>query len=228
MSSISSADNAQINTTPVKSQAWVFAGGDYNCEFWPGERVDTCDIIVGVDRGIEHCLDTGLVPDILMGDFDSVSPEVLSDGRLKNSVTKSYPSRKNNSDLELALHWLSEQSVSRVTLLGVSGGRSDHHLFNWLLPLQACWPFEISYIDASVRAYVVTPAYPLVAVVLPSQTISLLPMPSARGVCTQGLDYALKDAELGSGCTLGLSNVAVSNAIAVSVEEGQLWVFVVK
>lgn len=228
MSSISTAENIEINAVPSGAQAWVFAGGDYSIDLWPNERVDDGDIIVGVDRGIKHCLDTGLVPHILMGDFDSVSPEVLADARLKNSATKSYPARKNSSDLELALHWLTEQSVARVTLLGVSGGRSDHHLFNWLLPLQACWPFEISFIDAFVRAYIVTPHYPLIAPVQHLQTISLLPMPNAKGVCTQGLDYALQYAELTSGCTLGLSNVAVSSSIEVSVEEGQLWVFVVK
>ncbi len=228
MSSISTAENIEIDTVPSGAQAWVFAGGDYSIDLWPNECVDDGDIIVGVDRGIKHCLDTGLVPHILMGDFDSVSPEVLADARLKNSVTKSYPARKNSSDLELALHWLTEQSVARVTLLGVSGGRSDHHLFNWLLPLQACWPFEISFIDAFVRAYIVTPHYPLIAPVQHLQTISLLPMPSAKGVCTQGLDYALQYAEVASGCTLGLSNVAVSSSIEVSVEEGQLWVFVVK
>lgn len=228
MSSISTVNHEMTNAVSTSAQAWVFAGGDYSTDLWPDERVDDDDIIVGVDRGIKHCLDTGLVPDILMGDFDSVSPEVLTDARLKCSVTKSYPARKNSSDLELALHWLTEQSVTRVTLFGVSGGRSDHHMFNWLLPLQACWPFEISFIDAFVRAYIVTPDYPLVAPVQHLQTISLLPMPSAKGVCTQGLDYALQNAELASGCTLGLSNVAVSSSIEVSVAEGRLWVFLVK
>lgn len=228
MSLSGAADNTEINTSVTGAQAWVFAGGDYSIDLWPDERVDDGDIIVGVDRGIKHCLDTGLVPDILLGDFDSVSPCVLSDPRLKNCITKSYPARKNSSDLELALHWLTEQSVARVTLLGVSGGRSDHHMFNWLLPLQACWPFEISFIDASVRAYIVTSDYPLIAPAQPSQTISLIPMTHARGVCTQGLEYALENAELSRGCTLGLSNVAISSSIEVSVEEGQLWVFVVK
>ena len=208
--------------------AWVFAGGEFKPDSFNIDWVVDGDIVLGVDRGIAHCLSTGLVPDILMGDFDSVDPALLDDTRLINAQRHSFPTRKNSSDLDLALQWLCNRSVSRVTVLAVSGGRSDHHLFNWLLPMQRCWPFNLEMIDASVHAYLATAQFPFNASVVAQQVISLVPLPCATGVRTQGLEYPLHDAELDAGTTHGLSNVAIDTSISVTVQSGRLFVFCVR
>ena len=208
--------------------AWVFAGGEFHVEDLDISCVNEHDTIVGVDRGIEHCLSTGLVPDLLMGDFDSVESTVLHDSRLAEKQIIRHPVRKNSSDLELALQWLSDSEIDRVVLLGISGGRSDHHLFNWMLPMQKIWPFSTELVDKSVHAYTVNATYPLHIPVHTGDTVSLLPMPDADGVVTEGLEYALHNASIGSGTTLGLSNIAVAETISVSIDSGQLLVFHVK
>lgn len=190
--------------------------------------VADADIVVGVDHGIAHCLAANLIPDVLMGDFDSVDDAVLNDVRLSNAQKISFPARKNQSDLQLALEWLNTKSVECVTLLGVSGGRSDHHLFNWLLPLHSAWNFSLEYIDASVHAHVVDVNNPLDVSATSGQTISILPLPEAMGVTTRGLEYPLKNAHLVAGSTLGLSNVASAVDIGVSLLSGRLLVFRVK
>ena len=205
----------------------MFAGGDFHIDD-PGMACVTPDIVIGVDRGIEHCLSVGIVPDVLIGDFDSVDGSVLHDSRLSHSETIRHPARKSSSDLELALRWLVNTDIERVVLLGISGGRSDHHLFNWMLPMQQAWPFSIELIDKSGYAYKVNAKYPLNISARPGQTISLIPMPDASGVTTSGLEYALQDATLTTGSTLGLSNVAVSETVSVSVSAGQLLAFHVK
>lgn len=210
------------------SCAWVFAGGEFQLGDIQDCVIADTDIVVGVDHGIAHCLRLDLTPSVMVGDFDSIAPQLLDDERLNNVPRKSYPARKNSSDLELALHSLSDSAVSRVVLLGVSGGRSDHHLFNWMLPLLTDWPFAIELIDHSVHAHLVTASYPLHVPATIGQTISLLPMPEAIDVTTQGLDYPLHAHTLGSGSTLGLSNVANASTISVSVSAGRLLVFRVK
>lgn len=205
--------------------AWVFAGGEFEADRFDHDWLVEGDIVVGVDHGIAHCLDAGVVPDVMMGDFDSVDASVLSDARLADVQRKTYPARKNSSDLELALEWLAEIQVARVVLMGMSGGRSDHHLINWMLPSQAHWSFSIEIIDSTVHAHVVTPRYALEAPTWIGQTISLMPLHEASGVTTDGLEYALHDAQLVSGTTLGLSNVAAAQNIRVSISSGRLLVF---
>ncbi|MFK7861684.1 MAG: thiamine diphosphokinase [Granulosicoccus sp.] len=207
------------------SSAWVFAGGDFHVDCIDPAWVAEGDIVVGVDHGISHCLDAGLVPDVMMGDFDSVEASVLDDARLAGTQRKTYPARKNSSDLELALDWLSDTQVERVVLLGISGGRSDHHMISWMLPSQERWQFAIEIIDATVHAHVVTPEHPLDAPAWIGQTVSLMPLPEASGVCTIGLEYTLYDAQLSKGTTLGLSNVASGKTIGVSISQGRLLAF---
>ncbi|MFK7993141.1 MAG: thiamine diphosphokinase [Granulosicoccus sp.] len=213
------------NTARQKSTAWVFAGGDFHEVCFDSALVAVDDIIVGVDHGIEHCLAAGLVPDVIMGDFDSVDRATLDDSRLLHVKRIAYPPRKNSSDLELALEWLSEVGIARAILMGVSGGRSDHHLINWMLPLQECWPFAIEMIDATVHALVLTPDRSFNEHAWVGQTITLVPMPEAHGVSTVGLEYALNNAHLAPGSTLGLSNIAVDETVKVSLSEGRLLVF---
>ena len=208
--------------------AWVVAGGEFHPSTLDATQIGPLDIVVGVDKGIGYCLDIGVVPDFLMGDFDSIAPELLKDPRLDGVDKQSFPARKNSSDLDLALQWLCSSNVSHVSLLAISGGRSDHHLLNWLLPLQKDWPFTIELIDASVHATLVTPQYPLNTETYVDQVISLVPMPEALGVSTKGLEYPLHDAKLAAGSTLGLSNVASQSNICISVSCGQLLVFRVR
>lgn len=114
------------------------------------------------------------------------------------------------------------QWPDEVIVVGVSGGRTDHLLFNWLLAGSRDWPFELRLIDATVDAVVVTPSRPLYRTVRPGSTVSLLPHAQAVGVTTVGLRYGLADATLNAGGTLGLSNVVAESSVSVSIREGTL------
>jgi len=220
--------NPVLATAGMEPTAWIFAGGDFQKNFFDAAWLAETDLIVGVDYGIVHCLAAGVVPDIVMGDFDSVGASVLADSRLAGVQRRTYPARKNSSDLELAMEWAAESGIARVVLLGVSGGRSDHHYANWMLPSQARWPFAIELIDATVHAHVVTQQHSLEVAVRLGQTISLMPMGDVLGVTTHGLEYPLLDAHLRPGSSLGLSNIACKKLIDVSLRRGRLLVLCVK
>lgn len=204
------------------------AAGEFATDYLDGYSGKAGDCLIGVDGGIASCLDAGVVPDVLVGDFDSIDSCLLNDERLTSAERYRYPARKNYSDLELALVRASESGAQRVVLSGVSGGRSDHHLFNWLLPLQKRWSFSIELVDATTHAHVVTPQFPCHKASWAGQTISLVPLPLAAGVTTSGLEYPLKQARLDAGSTVGLSNVAMGDFLDVTVTEGRLLVFLNK
>lgn len=201
------------------------AAGEFAPDHLDGfSRVDG-DSLIGVDFGITSCLQAGEVPDVIVGDFDSIDVSLLNDPKLANADRYQYPIRKNFSDLELALIRASELGATRVVVTGVSGGRSDHHLFNWLLPIQRRWSFAIELIDATTHAYVVSPEFTCQRASWYGQTISLVPLSRAQGVTTKGLEYALDDAVLDAGSTLGLSNIALGNLVDVKVKQGKLLAF---
>jgi len=206
------------------SCAWVFAGGEFSPDDIPAGEISPSDFHVCVDRGIEHCLEAELSPGVLIGDLDSVSQKTLQDDRLRHVPRQVHPSRKAASDLELALEWLTADPPDTVIILGVSGGRTDHMLFNWSLPLLRDWPFSVQLIDSTTRAYLVTGNNPLNVGAEFEQTVSLLAMSVCSGVSTKGLQYPLADAVMTPGSSLGLSNVANADTFSVSLESGKLLV----
>ena len=207
-------------------RAWVFAGGDFSSDHIPENAVRDGDLLVCVDAGLEHCLMLGLQPDVLVGDLDSVSPTLLQDARLENVEKHVYPSKKAASDLQLALEILSSYSLSQVVLLGVSGGRTDHMLFNWHLMMLRAWPFNIELIDETMHAYVLEGEQSMDIHSSPNMTLSLLAMRTSKGVTTAGLQYPLHKAIIEPGDTLGLSNVVESGQARVEISSGTLLVMV--
>ncbi len=190
-------------------RALVFANGDCFAADVDWVRPDPQkDLIVCADGGLRHCIAAGLEPHIIVGDMDSADKQhVQAIDRSKTRFFK-HPVNKAASDLQLTLEMLAEHGVSRIVLLGASGGRSDHMLFNWLLPAKTDWPFSMQIVDQFVVAELVKPGLPCKLSLPADTTLSLLPV-SMRvlGVSIEGVSYPLKDATLELGDTLGLSNV---------------------
>lgn len=207
-------------------RAWVFAGGEFSAQSIPGTELRADDIYVCVDRGVEHCLAANLQPHIVIGDLDSVSADVLNDSRLDDVPRQIHPSRKAASDLQITLEWLERDPPDEVILLGVSGGRTDHMLFNWMLPLLTHWSFSLQFIDSTTRAYLLTDTQPWEIAIPCGLTVSLLPLSTVTGVTTMGLQYPLSDATIQPGSTLGLSNIADAPSFTVSLSSGRLLILV--
>ncbi|WP_431029436.1 thiamine diphosphokinase [Lysinibacillus sp. LZ02] len=81
---------------------------------------------IGVDRGAYYLIEQGIVPDAIVGDFDSVSEEEFV--RISAVVThvEAFQSEKDETDTDLALMRAIEFTPSEVLLTGVTGGRLDH------------------------------------------------------------------------------------------------------
>jgi thiamine pyrophosphokinase len=214
---------------PAYQHVWVFAGGDFCPNDVPESALTNDDVgYVAVDRGVEHCLTAGVVPSLLIGDFDSANPAILSDPRLEGVPKKSFPISKDASDLELALRLLAEEPPTRVTLVGVSGGRTDHMLFNWLMPVMQDWPFELDIVDSTVHAFVVTPERNLDRYAVNGQLLSLIAPTDCAGVSLSGVEYPLAGANIKSGSTIGLSNRVMGEVFSLTVTQGKLLVLLVR
>jgi len=215
----------------VAREAILFAGGDA-----PPALGSIPDLLAGVepalivcaDAGLVHCLDAGLVPHRLVGDFDSVPQALLRRAERAGAQRLTFPTDKDASDLALALLGLCDEDIDRVTVLGVSGGRTDHLLFNWWLPAWRDWPFALRLVDKRCDAHVVVAHRPVRFHADPETVVSLLPLSRVDGVSTAGLRYALHGRTILPGDTLGLSNVADGGAVRVQVSGGTLLVLRVR
>lgn len=111
-------------------RAVIFAGAGITDYTFVKEYVEKADILICCDGGMHHTRQLGLRPDYIVGDFDSVQPEVLAYYRQQNIPVRQFPAKKDQTDMQLGLALALEKGVDDLILLGGIGDRFDHSLAN--------------------------------------------------------------------------------------------------
>lgn len=89
------------------------------------ENVEDRHIVVA-DGGIKNLIGTDIIPDEVLGDFDSIDEEGKSFIEKNNIKIEKYPSRKDFTDTELCLEVLLKKGADDIIILGATGTRLDH------------------------------------------------------------------------------------------------------
>ncbi len=199
----------------------VFAGGDAVHPRWH-DVVSDGRRVIAADSGLEHVVALGLVAEVVVGDMDSVDPEVLENAQRGGTRIERFAAEKDATDLELALATAVRLGAVHVTLVGIGGGRLDHFLANALLLGAPEWAgINLDAYVGSTRLTVIREYAELSAP--EGSLVTLLPLHGrATGITTTGLRWGLTDAELVPGSTRGVSNELVSTTATITVTDGVL------
>lgn len=98
---------------------------------------------IGVDRGAYHLIEHGIIPDAIVGDFDSVTEEEYARISAVVAHIEAFQAEKNETDTDLALQRALEFEPRAVLLTGVTGGRLDHHE----AALRSLYRIQLAYPD---------------------------------------------------------------------------------
>lgn len=90
-------------------------------------RCGAGDLTIAADSGLDLAVRLGLMPDLIVGDFDSVSDPGLP-SRYPSAEVISFPRDKDETDTEIAIRIARERGATEVVLVGGGGGRLDHLL----------------------------------------------------------------------------------------------------
>ena len=89
------------------------------------------DCVIGVDSGLNFLYRNQVVPTHIVGDFDSVSPEVIAYYKAKTDIPiREFNPVKDATDTEIAVRFAAELGVKELFLLGATGTRLDHVMAN--------------------------------------------------------------------------------------------------
>jgi len=178
--------------------------------------------VVAADSGIDHAHALGLVVDLAIGDFDSVSAEGLTRAGDEGAAVERHPGAKDATDLELALDAALALRPARIHVLGGHGGRLDHLLANALL--LAAPTYAGIVVTAQMGAARVAIVWQRTELTGPlGDTVSLVPLHGrVDGVTTAGLRYPLVDEPLLPGSSRGISNEFIAERATVTITAGVL------
>src|SRR5438270_8208810 len=173
------------------------------------------DVVVAADGGARALLRAGWRPTAILGDMDSLPPDLLATWRAGGGETLVFPPEKDETDLELALAYVLQRGARRIAVLGALGGRVDHELANLLLLAAPLLDgIAAAVLDRHTRVVAVRDEIELAG--RTGDLLSLLPVTAAAtGIVTEGLAYRLNGETLLLGPARGVSNVFLQERIAV-------------
>lgn len=110
----------------------LICGGEINDEFsLVCLKQIKPDCIIGVDKGLEFCYRNHVIPDWILGDFDSISKEVIDWYREQQEIPiRQYKPEKDATDARLGMELALKLGSDKIFLLGATGGRLDHYMGN--------------------------------------------------------------------------------------------------
>ena len=188
------------------------------------------DYLIAADGGANHLLKMGILPEIVIGDLDSVDEDTLFQLTSAEVNIEQYSEDKDETDIELALGYAVEMRPSAILIVGGLGGRLDQTLANLSILTDPMLPkIDIRLDDGLEEAFFCRVSAEKGGQVevrgRSGDTVSLIPWHGpVEGVSTEGLQWPLYGETLYPDKSRGISNVMLSESASVKIENGLLLV----
>jgi len=104
----------------------ILADGAFPVHRIPLEHLESADRIICCDGSASKLIEYGLVPFAIVGDLDSLEPEIREEFRDRLF----RDSDQETNDLTKAVRWCSARGFTDLVILGATGKREDHTLGN--------------------------------------------------------------------------------------------------
>lgn len=176
------------------------------------------DFVIACDAGYVHAQRAEIVPDVLIGDFDSYKGELPGGPE----IIRTKP-EKDDTDTMMALKLAIKRGYRRIMLVGALGGRVDHMLANIsLIAFAATKGADLQIVDGHHQIFAVRNGKRRV----PKSSWRNLSVfafdTECTGVTLRGVKYPLEGATLTNTFALGVSNEFTEDVAEISVESGIL------
>ena len=183
------------------------------------------DLVVAADGGARYALKAGVMPDLVVGDMDSLGEDFARKIERRGATLERHPVRKDKMDGHLAVLAARKRGATAADLLCAAGGRLGALFATPHILLAAERIGLRSTVVADRGRMFVIEAGTKTVHGTPQDSISIFPLSGpAAGVTLEGMEYPLENASLQPGDTLGFHNELIGTEARVSVGEGALLV----
>jgi thiamine pyrophosphokinase len=211
-------------------KAVIFANGVMNQ--WPSgfELSTEKDLIIAADGGFNHCRRWHVMPHVVVGDMDSVDPSELTGCGHSEIEIQRFPTRKDETDLSLALRLAIDRHAAEIVILGALGARWDMTFSNVFILLS---PFlrgiDTRILEGQYELLCLHGPRKTLLEGTPGTTVSLIPLAGpVTGVTLGGFDFPLHKETLPVGTSRGVSNLFRDKSVEIEIEGGHLLVVIAR
>ncbi len=199
----------------------IFAGGDYKEYDFYRSTIPFFDVKLAADSGANFLKLINVVPDILIGDMDSINEDTLRFCEENGSKIIRFPSQKDEIDTELAMIEACKIGSEITFIAGAFGTRLDQTLGVFRLMER----FKNSVIfNEDICSFIIDHPVDLESTV--GEIWSIMPLQKdANGVSLKGFKYNLDHKKMEYLRPYGISNESSENRVFIDPGDGKLLVF---
>lgn len=169
--------------------ALIMAGSDLHPDEDIQSHIGKNTLLIAADSGIRHFIASGVTPHYLVGDFDSVPPDVLASLRAENKIDIIHMPDQNSTDLQKAIDLALSRipSEAPVTILACLSGRMDHTFGAIFMLSTFVNPSRFVLRDRKSEARILDRTYSFTGNA--GDIIGVIPLNDVKGLKYKGLAY---------------------------------------
>ncbi len=204
-----------------RKKACIITGGTFSLSFLAKHmKENSYSFVLVVDGALENTHSLGIKPDYIVGDFDTVSKNIL-EYYDENIILRHLP-EKDQTDTELAVEVAIRCQCEEIDFLGATGSRLDHSLANIFL-LQRLLKQGIHGViwNEYNKLYLKDKSFHIKKKDAQGEFFSLLPLTQiVEQVTLSGVKYAVQNRNFYREDTLGISNEIIEEEARVEFTKG--------
>ncbi len=174
--------------------------------------------IIAADGGIDKLKNKGVIPDLIVGDFDSSSSCPTGD----NVIT--FPVKKDDTDTLLAIKEAIKRGFDRIVISGGMGGSLDHTVANLQSLSYALDNGATAFLTDGSQSAVIVNGTAVIQGKKGNRCSVFAFGGEAEGVTLRGLEYEGDSISLTPNFPLGVSNSFTDCEAEISVKKGKILV----
>lgn len=180
--------------------------------------------IIAVDKGLALLYELKRMPDLIMGDYDSVPGEILSYYKDRQAKIMTFPANKDATDTQLAVEEAISRGADHITILGATGSRLDHTICNInILGIALKHKIPCEIVDSHNVIRLLDESTEIKEKEQFGKYISFLPYTEqVEGITLEGFCYPLTNYTLRKDTSIAISNELAEKEGKISFTKGIL------
>jgi thiamine pyrophosphokinase len=196
----------------------VLAHGGFPAHSVALQQLQSAATVVCCDGAVESLLQFGMEPACIVGDLDSIAPELK-----KRFADRIYcKAEQESNDLTKSINFCKEKGHKEVTILGATGKREDHTLGNISLLADYAKELDVQMLTDYGVLNVATCEATFES--FAGQQTSIFCLSPQTRITTEGLKYPIVNSPLPSWW-MGTLNEALGDFFTLHFFEGSVLVF---
>jgi thiamine pyrophosphokinase len=171
-------------------------------------------VVVCCDGAVESLLPFGREPDYIVGDLDSISPELKE--RFADRLH--HVAEQESNDLTKSINFCRRKGYGKITIFGATGKREDHTLGNISLLAEYAREVEVQMLTGYGVLNVASGSSSFES--FAGQQVSIFCLSPQTCIATAGLKYPISGSPLPSWW-MGTLNEALGDSFSIHFSEGE-------